>query len=80
MNDEYEIYFFGELDTRDLGTGFKGRISAQQAAHRSSIPANINNPILHPNKLNKNRDKGPNVIEPIPVPAVTMPNQKIFNH
>ena len=80
MNKVYQTYLIAGLDTRDLGTGFKGRIRTQQSAHRSNIAANINNPVFHPNKLNKYRDNGPNVIEPIPVPAVTIPNQEIFNH
>jgi hypothetical protein len=55
---------------------FKGTIKAQQPAHRRNIPANISNPRFHPNRLNKTRESGPKVIEPIPVPAVTIPTKQ----
>jgi hypothetical protein len=61
---------------RRLRTGFKGTIRAQQTAHKRRIPASISKPYCHPNVLNKTFARGPNVIEPIPVPAVTIPEDE----
>jgi hypothetical protein len=52
-------------------------MNAQQIAQQRRIAARISKAIRQPNSLNNQREKGPNVIEPIPVPAVTIPI--IFN-
>ena len=75
-----QTYMIVGFDRRGFGTGFKGRINAQQPAHKSSIADKIHSPIFHPNKLNKNRESGPKVIEPMPVPAVTIPNKELICH
>jgi hypothetical protein len=70
FNSRYQTY---------VATGFKGTIKAQQPAHKRSIPANITKAIFHPNFANKTTESGPNVIEPIPVPAVTIPKNKTLD-
>ncbi len=58
---------------RRFRIGFKGRINMQQKTQQKRIADNISKPFFQPNLVNKKRDIGANVIEPIPVPAVTIP-------
>lgn len=46
---------------------------AAQIVQPPRIPASIRSPYFQPNLSKRNRDKGPKVIAPIPVPAVTIP-------
>jgi hypothetical protein len=68
-----KTYTLDNCTIRRFRIGFKGRINVQQAAQQKRIADSKSKPYFQPNSLNKIRDKGPNVIEPIPVPAVTIP-------
>jgi hypothetical protein len=79
FNSRYQTYVATGRNERRFRSGFKGTIKAQQPAHKRSIPANITKAIFHPNFANKTTESGPNVIEPIPVPAVTIPKNKTLD-
>jgi len=76
FDDRHQTYISNGFNVRRFRTGFKGTINAQQTLHKRRILANITKAFFHPKKVNKKRESGPNVIEPIPVPAVTIPKNK----
>jgi hypothetical protein len=62
--------------TRLLRIGLRGSMKTAQMAQLERMPAKMRRPYFQANRSNKNRDKGPKVIEPIPVPAVTIPERR----
>ena len=60
---------------RRLRIGFNGRMKAQQIAQQRTIAVSTSRPYFVPNLSKRNRDNGANVIEPMPVPAVTIPTR-----
>jgi hypothetical protein len=74
------VFTLDDDTRRRFRIGFKGLIDTQQIAQQRRIADNISKPVCQPNLLNKIREKGPNVIEPIPVPAVTIPKIAYIDH
>jgi hypothetical protein len=72
-DESSSTYALGAGSIRRFRIGVKGRMNAQQKAQQKINADKMTKPVFQPKVVNKRRAIGGTIIEPIPVPAVTIP-------